>query len=185
MSLEPLPPLYTSRAEMEEIFSRLGIDSRIDDDQSEAVDSPYDFSRNVIQPNEETYLDAIILSATELFNQYLLSYYDAQLLVDSRWIRSRCTWVACFLLSQRRGNPEQFTEQYNEILATIRQIALGPGINGNPQIPRIPTRFDFRPALSNLVVDDHYSQSKIRVIEKNSTGRQPPDTDADFYFFPE
>lgn len=185
MALEPLPPLYTSRAEMEELFSRLGVDSRIDDDQSASVNTPYDFTRAEDQPNEETYLDFIILNATELINQYLYLYYDPLVLTDNRWTRMVCTWIACYLLSKRRGNPELFTTEYEQYIETLKLIAKGPGVNGNPLVPRAALRFDLRPSHSNIVIDDHYTQSKIRVQETTSSGERAPDVHPDFYVFPE
>jgi hypothetical protein len=186
MPIEATPPLYTTRAEMEKIFSNLGINTRLDDDQSKTINSPYD-SFDGVTPlvSEELYLDAVIQDATDLFNQYLEVWYRPEDLVNSLWIRRSCTWVACHLLSLRRGNPSQFDNEYQRILEFIQQISKGPGVNGNPLVPRTPLRYDLRPSHSNIVVDDHFPQSKIRVQDRSSSGDSEPHRDRDLYFFPD
>lgn len=168
--VETQPTLYTSRAEMASIFTTLALDTRVDDDRSETVSA-----------SEETLLEECIEEATDIFNAYLLPFYTDTNLALSRWVRRRCSYVACYLLSQRRGNPAQFADRYAAILEEIQRIAKGPGINGNPHIPRIPVRQDNRPSLSNLKIDNRYRRSKIRTDTNTAAGSGRPDQDFDHY----
>lgn len=142
---EAIPTLYTSRSEIESIFTINGVDFRLDDDYNETISA-----------TEETYLDAIIIESTDIVNQYLLPLYSATDLAESRWIRRRASYIACYFLSMRRGNPRQFGDRYDEILSELEAIAMGPGIPGNPIVPRVPLRKTFTPSYINPEIDDRF-----------------------------
>jgi phage gp36-like protein len=152
--VEVAPPLYTDRAETEKVYSTLGINLRLDDDEDDTVDA-----------TEETYLDEMIENATDVINQYALHFYTATELAESRWVRSRATWIACYLLSRRRGNSAQFVDEYNAIIAELELVRRGQFF-----IPRLKTYDDFLPCHSNLKIDRRYSREKIRVDSITSTG---------------
>lgn len=167
---ETQPTLYSTRDEVVSIFSEIAIDTRIDDNHDETISA-----------TEETYLTDLIEESTDIINSYLLPFYTPENLANSRWIRRRCSYMVCHLISSRRGNPAQFQERYDSILEELVRIAKGPGINGNPHVPRIPVRQDNRPSVSNIRIDDRYRRSKIRVDTITSTGSGKPDQDPDYY----
>jgi phage gp36-like protein len=153
--METLPYVYTTRAEVESIYGIRAVDLRLDDDpESDDVDT-----------TEESFLTYLCEEATDIINQYVLQRYDAVALNESSWVRRRAAWIACYLLSQRRGQAKQYVSRYNEIIFDLERIMTGTLI-----IPRVPTSADFSPAMSNLVIDDRYSQSKIRHERNTSTG---------------
>lgn len=183
---ESAPTLYTSRSEIESIFSIMGVNTRVDDDHTEAVDTAWGIKCAGASITEESYLDDIIEEATDYMNQYLLGFYKSTDLANSRWVRRRCSYIACYFLSQRRGNPAQFTTRFEEITAELGMLARGPGANGNPLIPRVPLRSDNRPSHSNISIDDRFPYSKIRVQRPTSSGRQTKiDTDYDDLIYPD
>jgi hypothetical protein len=138
---------YTTQAEMEGLFSTVGVADRLDDNDNGAIAAP-----------ETTYLDQIITYATNRLNQYLLQYHTDEDMSTNDWCREKATVIACYLLSRRRGNAAQFEAEYAEILAYLKGY---PNYVG--QIPFLPLRHEKGPALSNLVIDDR-RMNKIRVV---------------------
>lgn len=158
--------IYTSRNEVRAILGTVGINSQIDDDQSEVVDS-----------TEESYLTDAMEEATDIVNAFLLTYYRPVYLTQSRIIRRWTSYITCYLITMRRGNAKHFEARYNEIIGAMTLISTnGPGNGGAPIIPFLPTRDDHRPAHSNLVIDDRYRQP-LRIRDSSSTGTREPTRD--------
>ena len=156
-----MPLNYTSRPEIESCWSVLGVDTRLADDVS---------SGEFVNPTEEGYLEDCGFEATDVVNSYVLQRYTADQMNNNRWIRRQTSWIACYLLSIRRGNPAQFVAKYQEALIFLQGVAEGTrplfDENGTP----VPVRSDLAPAHSNLVVDDRYTRRKIRVQDTSSSG---------------
>lgn len=148
--VESLTYEYTTRAEMDRIFSASGVSLRIDD---------------LSDPDDVTIFTEIIGEATEMVNYYCSLNYEEIDLNDSFMVRRWATWIACYLLSQRRGNPAVFSDKYEEVLAMMEEVS-----NFTRIIPRLPTREDLTPAMSNLHIDDRFRTHKIRVHPTISTG---------------
>ena len=146
------PPqyVYTSRDEMEGVLSQTGINLRIDD--IDVMDS-------------EGVLDSFFYDATLVIDTYTQHLYYSQDLYSSYWVRIRASWLACYYLSQRRGNPALFQVRYNQILEELERI-----MDGELLIPGLPTAYDITPAMSNVVVDERFAIDKIRVHPSISTG---------------
>lgn len=161
--VETIPYTYTSRAEMASIFSTDALDLRVDEDEDDSVSA-----------GEEQLVTDCIEEATDICNQYCLPTYDASAMADSLWVRRRCSYIACYLLSIRRGHAPQYTQQYNSAIEDFKAI-----FDGKMVIPRLAPAYDLTPALSNLVVDDHYARSKIRVQPETSTGNVTKRQDLD------
>lgn len=158
MALEDVPVLFTSQAEMESLFGSIGIQLRIDDDDDELVSE-----------TETGYLEDIMLEGTDICNKSLGWIYDVVDLEESLWVRRRCTWIACYLLAKRRGNPSQFLEQYERCLSDFKDVE-----EHRRWIPRKNPKYNFAPAMSNLRVDYryngyHYGGSPLRVDPISST----------------
>lgn len=138
---------YTTQAEIEGLFSTVGVTERLDDNDNGAIAA-----------GELAYLDQLITYATNRLNSYLLQYHSDADMSDNDWCREKATVIACYLLSRRRGNAAQFETEYNEIMSYLKGYANYVG-----QIPFLPLRHEKGPALSNLVVDDRRI-NKIRVV---------------------
>lgn len=139
---------YTTQEEMERLFGSTAIDLRTDDeaDPSQAItDAIYD--------------------ATLQINTYCQGRYDPTYMAQSQWVRRNATYLACYFLSKRRGNPEQYEGDYDRIMSQLQAVA-----NGQIIIPNLQVRSDFTPSMSNLRVDDRFSVNKIRVESTISTG---------------
>jgi hypothetical protein len=150
MAVETLSQVYTTQAEIERIYSNLASSLQIDDVD---IDEVSDFWTELTE------------DATDIINQYAESYYDPTDMVNSRWVRTRASWVGCYLLSQRRGNPSLFADRFEIIIDELQRVYRGDLI-----IPRLPTREDMTPAMSNVVIDDRFRVHKIRVHPTISTG---------------
>ena len=157
MATETLPYILTSESEVERRFSVQGSDLRVDDLAGAELAS---------------FWEEVTSEASDIIFQYA-DQYEPSSLFDNRWVRSRATWIACSLLSERRGNAGQFATQYARIIAELEMVA-----SGQITIPRALFRGRNAPSLSNLVVDDR-SGSPLRVERATSVGRE--DTDESVY----
>jgi len=118
--------------------------------------------------------------ATDTINQYAMEWYEESRLVNSLWVRRRATVIACWLLSQRRGNPGQFEERVSQITLELEKV-----LKGDLRIPRLPMRADFTPGVSNYRVDDRYLVRKTRVEPQISTGGRGSKQDIDRRHLPD
>lgn len=150
MATEVLSSIYTSQGQIERLFSSIGVELRIDD---------------LTGAELAAYWVEVTSEATDIINQYCEPYYEATDMVDNLWVRTRATWIGAYLLSQRRGNQVQFYNRYEEIIGELIAVSLGQLL-----IPRLPTRSDFTPAMSNQFVDDRHRFAKLRTIQVISTG---------------
>ena len=160
---ETIPYVYTTREELESIFGVMAITLRADDDDTGAVSAA-----------EEAWIDDAIAEATDQINIYCNTRYAASDLANSLWVRRACSYFAIHILSQRRGNAEQYEPRirhYTEQLERIRQGLL--------YIPRIPYRNNQDPSLVNTVIDDRYPRSKQRVQLDQSVGETDSYINAD------
>lgn len=141
---------YTTQAEIQGLFSQVGVMIRLDD---------------LDPPGFKNALEGFIDEATGIIDQYAQYFYDPADLANSTWVRRRCTWIACFLLSQRKGNPALFFRRYEEILDELERVKIG-----DLMIPGLPTSADLTPAMSNLTVDERFHVRKLRVHTSISAG---------------
>lgn len=155
---------YTTRKEMERLFSNRATVLRIDD-------------MNTVDQDE--YFLELIEDASDIINSHIENVYDYADLANSRWTRIRATWIACYLLSQRRGNPAQYLSRYQEILEELEKVRLGI-----IDIPGLAKRDHNQPVMSNLHVDPRYPVRSLRVIETISTTNvSHPDQDKAYIWF--
>jgi len=147
-------PLYSSRAEVEAIWSIEGLDVRLDDDDDGTVGSI-----------EEERLILCIAEATDDINGFATHQYDPSVLLGSRTVRRWASYMAASALSGRRGNPEQFC---NKITRIELQLALLK--SGAFNIPDIQTISDVGMAMSNMTIDRNYRLNPVRVDPHTSVG---------------
>jgi hypothetical protein len=164
---------YTSIAEMESLLSFLGVQLRLDDNDDDLIISP-----------ETVYLSDAMAEATDVVNQYIGLIYDEEELAYSRWVRRRASWIACHILSRRRGNPKQFADEYMRCIADFELVR-----RREIWVPRRKPKHDFAPAMSNLRVDyrrrNYYQGSPIRVDPISSTGQGGPSPFKDWTYWGE
>jgi hypothetical protein len=150
MALEVLPYIYTDQDAIERLYSENGVSLSLDD---------------LTGAEQTTFWTEITSEATDVVNQYAELYYAPIDINDSSWVQRRATWIAAYFLSQRRGNPAIFGDRYDEIIEELKAV-----YRGELLIPRMPTREDMTPAMSNLIVDDRFRVHKLRVHPTISTG---------------
>src|SRR4051812_27151220 len=130
--------VYTSRTEIERLFSTTGVDLRLDDGLD--ADAQTDL------------INEIVNWASETVQSYTLSHYDPTSLVNSAWTRRRATILGAYYLSMRRGNPPQFVNEAKRIIEELEGIQQHKLI-----IPDAIVRAADVPAISNYIVDDRYA----------------------------
>ncbi len=140
-------PLYTSREEIEDIWSTLGVDLRLDDDDDGTVSTI-----------EETYLERCMEEATDEINGYLAGTYEVSVMVDVRRIRRFASYLASEILSRRRGNPGVFCDDAESIRETLEALRDGQQI-----LPDVPKRDQMLPMVSNYTIDRRHVGEKLRV----------------------
>lgn len=150
--------LYTSGTEIEQIYGRLAVDQRVNDNQA-----------GTITQAEEEALNRIIVEATETINEYVLQFYAPADLYRSHWVRRRASYLACHLLSIRQAESPQYQANYEQIIAELEAVA-----DLKRRIPGIVCDAGHLPVLSNLVVDSRYDSTKLRVNHDSSTSPSYP-----------
>lgn len=159
--VEVLTNVYTSEAEIVNVLSQLGLDFTLDD---------------LVEPTLTQAKLEFIEDATDLINQFAaLRYLEADM-VNSRWVRSRASWLAAYLFTQRRGNPApgSVADRHERIMDELRDVR-----EENIDIPRLATRGNFVPSISNYKIDDRFTKRKVRVETEISSGGTYPEQDAD------
>jgi len=143
-----MPVRFTTRAEMNKLFSRMGVEVRAG-----------------LEGDCNDNLDFYIDDATQELRQYIGQLYADADLNTSLWVRIRCTWVACYRLSQMGGNPSLFRGRYDQILAELTSVR-----DGLLPIPDLATARDHVPSMSNIEHDPRYREATLRVEPNTSTG---------------
>lgn len=160
---ENLPCLYTCEDCMARIFSQEGLCLRVDDGLDSSV--------------QDQMLEDVIMDATDTINQYCLPIYPETELAKSRWVARRAAYLACHFLSERRGNPSQYQARADKIETELERV-----LETNLLIPRLHTRNEITPAMSNLIVDDRYCdafEGKLRVQRGSMVGQEYPEQHLD------
>lgn len=151
MALETLAHTYTSRAELGRVLSINGLEAWLDDDGDGS--------------DESDIVSDVINETTDYINLYCEGWYETSDMADNLWVRSQAKYIGCYFLSQRKGNPALYTAQFDRITKLLEKIH-----SGTLQIPRLSTKMDLTPALSNVRVDDRFRIAKTRVQPSISTG---------------
>lgn len=164
--VEPIPYLYTTVAEMNRLFSTVGVTLLADDSEN-----------GIVEAGEAEAIDDAINEATDYLNMTLLQFYEDYHLADSPLVRRWATAYACFFFSQRRGNPSKFNKLIARIEESLEAIQVG-----QKQIPRLPTRSTFAPSVTNHVINDRFRIHKARVKQSLSTSEHYAGRDEDYEF---
>lgn len=121
----------TSKEEIEALFSSEGVENHLED----IVDN-------------DLVIDQIVVQASETCLLYLRTQYSEESCAENPWVRQQATYIACYFLSIRRGNPSLYTDLYAQALVYLEQVRdgeLNPGIPSKPravvQTPMLDSRF--------------------------------------------
>ena len=164
MATETLTYTYTSDDEIARLASQEGVNLRISD---------------LTATNLSSYWEELIADATDIINQYCLGKYEDEDLADNRWVRIRASWIGLVQLCRRKMNPvpDAILQRYEEIIAELKAVLAGQLL-----IPRLATRSEMNPSMSNLRVDDSYRSRKLRVNPNISVGAAGSNQDVDYWF---
>lgn len=126
-------PYFTSREEIERLFSRSGVTYHTEDFQD---------------PELTVVINEIVIRATEKVLQFLRGRYVESDMAESYWVRMHATFIGAYYLSVRQGNPSLYDDQYNEALldlALARDGVINPGLATPARIvvqtPMIDSRY--------------------------------------------
>ncbi len=147
-------PLYTSRVEMERVFSKEGVNFRVDDD----LDS-------VVSVDEELILVDAMAEGTDLVNAFALHRYEPFELMQSRIVRRMASYFACNALSMHRGNSPQFETKclyYEKFLVDVK--------NNTQTIGDAKPRAQMGMAMSNVALNRNFYSQPLRVDRRTSIG---------------
>lgn len=124
---------FTSLEEIQRVFSVEGVGNHVEDFEDEQF---------------ALVINELITRATETVLQFLRGRYVVSSMADSYWVRMKATWIACYYLSVRQGNPSLYGDQYQEALldlALARDGVINPGLNTPmrviSQTPMIDSRY--------------------------------------------
>ena len=167
MAIETLPYALTTTAEMKRLWGATGFNLR-------ASDQP--FPGGPLTTEETAAVQDCIDEASDECFARIGMWHDINVEATSNnlWLRRRATTIACHFLSERRGNPANFTDKYERALADLDKV-----MSGGLVIPRLPFKADLAPGMSNISIDDRFVVKKIRVAEQTSTGGPQPNRDRD------
>lgn len=147
--------LYTSETEIRRLISSTGANQWIDD----------------IPDDYDDFLVEVINDATGTINSFLERFHDPDQLYQSYWVRRRATYLACYYLTSRRGDPGIFGEHYDRIMGELDAAA-----EGVLQVPGVPYSTGMLAVMQNVTVDQRFTYSKSRVrksISTDTSGREP------------
>lgn len=141
----------TSRQEMENVFTVQGVEFRT---------NPFSDEPRCVQV-----INYFIQMASVKVLSYIGQRYEVATLRIHPQARFLATWIACYYLSQRAGNPSLFHARYEEAMQELVEIRDGimPLLDAN-------TRWDMVPTMSNMEHDPRYSDQTLRVDPETSTG---------------
>lgn len=150
---------FTSREEIERLYSTLAVNLRIDDLSS---------------ANQTNMFNDLVNAATSTVASYTMRYYNNADLVNSSWVRRRATIIGAYYLSMRRANGTQFGLEYQRIIEELEKFLTSTP----PFIPDdvgglVPIRSAAIPTVSRQIVDDRYRTDKLRRVPSQSTKPYP------------
>ena len=141
---------FTDEAKIAGIYGQQGVDYILDD---------------VSAPQDGYVLNQIIRDAEQTVIVRLPMFAPADL-AGNDWVESRTTWIAAHLLSKRRGNEHYFEDLYDSALRELEAIATGEIA---PPV-EIPLRDNTYPAMSNIMINEKFNVTKVRVRSLDSVG---------------
>ena len=123
---------------------------------------------DIDEADDDVIQDCIEQASDELTG-FLRKRYDETALSADRQVERWATVLACYYLTERRGNPvpDSLALEYEKLMGQdglVRQA-----MNGTYYLPCSERRNINTPAFSNMTVDRRYAREKVRVIPNNSS----------------
>lgn len=138
---------FTSIEEIRRIFSIEGVDLHLDD----------------LDDQEETYITELCSQATSRILTYLGGRYDFNDLSSHPRIREIATYIACWKISHRRGNPSLYIAQYEEALLELERFRDGT------LFLDLPTTYGARAVMQTPVIDNRFVYTGNRINPRSSS----------------
>lgn len=158
-SVELSSIVFTSRNEIERLYSTLAVNLRSDD---------------LSAANQTNMFNDLVNAATSTVASYTLRYYNNIDLVNSSWVRRRATIIAAYYLSMRRANGTQFGLEYQRVIEELEKfLTTNPPFIPNDSGGLVPIRSAAIPTVSRQIVDDRYRSDKLRRVPTQSTKPYP------------
>ena len=152
--------LYTtSLPEIHRLLSEEGATRHLDD--LDPFHPNYD-SDSDPEATSDNALTEILQRATSRVLEYLYPKWTIESIVDVPRIRELSTYIACYLITKRRGNSPLYEAEYIEALDVLLQYR-----DGLLSLPA-PTAFP-RAYLISHVVDLRFTQQPVKQIHAAST----------------
>lgn len=149
--LNSLSFYFTSKAELERLFSSLGIEYRRDD----FADYPSEYTKVLLE---------IISQATYEVKAILNKLFEDSDLFRSIWVRRRATIIGCYLFSIRRGNDSQYYNEYLDALADLNDL-----LEGKLYLEELPSGPGTRVGFYNISTDNRRPAHSVRVDSVTSS----------------
>lgn len=149
----------TSLAEIHRLLSEEGATRHLDD--LDPFSPNYDPDSHEDATNENA-LTEIMQRATSRVLEYLYPKWTIESLVSVPRIREITTYIACYLITKRRGNQPLYENEYIESLDTLLQYR--DGLLSLPAPVSHPRAY-----LISHVVDLRFTQQPVRQIMAAST----------------
>ena len=110
LTAPPIPggTKFTSLPEIQRVFSVEGVDNHAEDYLGDPI-----------------VINEIIYRATETVLQFLRGRFSETDMNASYWVRMKATYIACYYLSIRQGNPALYGDLYNEAMLDLAQARDG------------------------------------------------------------
>jgi hypothetical protein len=126
----------TSEREIKRIFSTDGVINHLED-----------------MATYTTHMNEVIGRASEKVLMYLRGIFSMEDMMVNPWVREKASYIACYLISIRTGNPSLYGAMYEEALIELTQVRngqLNPGMRREVHIithtPMVDNR-GWRPGL--------------------------------------
>lgn len=139
---------FTSEDEIRRVFSNDGVENHLEN----LTDYPI-------------HMAEVIDRATSKVLLYLRGTYSLTDMETNVWVREKATYIACYLISIRSGNPSLYGAMYEESLIELTQARTGqidPGLNSNA-----------RAVLQTPMLDNRGYAPGLRTDPRSSTVIKP------------
>jgi phage gp36-like protein len=155
---------YCVKADVDDIWSEEGIESRFDDDADASL------SEAELARVDRFIKRASIIVGSRLKSRFadLASFEGSNAPTNTpESVRYMTAVVAAYLMASRRGLPvqQEVKDQYEEVLQWLTTIQTGGGLPID-----LSEDLNRAPFVSNFTIDGSYRTRKVRVTEANSTG---------------
>jgi hypothetical protein len=111
--------------------------------------------------NYGVHMNEVINRASAKVLLYLRGMFDIQAMVSNVWVREKATYIACYLISIRSGNPSLYGAMYEESLIELAQVRAG---QLNPGLPR-----DAQIVMQTPMLDNRGYRPGLRTVPEAST----------------